>query len=378
MDNGEYSYVVDNCRAGKILISFKNYYTNHQVDKGILVMNILLKTYLVLLLFFFGCKEIDTPSSQRFQNESPDIVSAVDYYKEWSGHTREHLESVYRGLKAQGCTSFIFYAGDSSLDNKHWIFQGKNNSSEETYLDDTVTAAAINGYEKILRPPRMVKDVDYWVNYYLLQLAPPKVCSIMTSIEASTLAQRDHQLLIQDAFIRDHITENDYLIISVAGNDIAALARNNVIFDRAMSKPELEQSNFFKTMLPFYKDKTKDFVERLIAKRKPKAVLIGTLYYLDENIMDVKNNGAWPRGILLNLGYGNHPTTLQNAINLLYEQGTKKIAIPGVNIIPILLAEALDGKNPDDYIQLVEPSSQGSKKMARLFVNKLFGKNLSE
>ncbi len=43
-----------------------------------------------------------------------------------------------------------------------------------------------------------------------------------TAIEESTLGNRDGDVLLaQDIFLRDNITENDYLIVSVGGNDIA-------------------------------------------------------------------------------------------------------------------------------------------------------------
>ena len=48
------------------------------------------------------------------------------------------LEVVERQLRAQDKPNLIFFAGDSSLDNKFW-FENR--------------ARATNGYEHILRPP---------------------------------------------------------------------------------------------------------------------------------------------------------------------------------------------------------------------------------
>ena len=42
----------------------------------------------------------------------------------------------------------------------------------------------------------------------------------------------------------------------------------------------------------------------------------------------------------------------------------RKIRIPGSEVIPVALYEALDGKNSDDYIARVEPSPLGGEKMA--------------
>ena len=47
-------------------------------------------------------------------------------------------------------------------------------------------------------------------------------CTIMSAVEASTAADRcEHGLLRQDEFIRDTLTPDDYVLISVGGNDIA-------------------------------------------------------------------------------------------------------------------------------------------------------------
>ena len=113
-------------------------------------------------------------------------------------------------VDAEGCRAYDYTgAGDSSLDNKYWVKE---------------TAFAINGYENILKPPTMIKDVNYWMNTLLAEhnkKSVPKVCSIMTAIEASTLAQRKDSILSQDTFIKNHISSDDYLIVSVGGNDIA-------------------------------------------------------------------------------------------------------------------------------------------------------------
>jgi hypothetical protein len=42
-------------------------------------------------------------------------------------------------------------------------------------------------------------------------------------------------------------------------------------------------------------------------------------------------------------------------------------------VVPVPLFEALDGKNTDDYVQRVEPSVQGGRKMAKLLLRKAFG-----
>jgi hypothetical protein len=67
------------------------------------------------------------------------FVSSNEFYKEYHGHKSYHLKNLLEVLKLNGKNSFIYLAGDSSLDNKYWI------------LNDPAQTA-INGYEHFLRP----------------------------------------------------------------------------------------------------------------------------------------------------------------------------------------------------------------------------------
>ena len=49
----------------------------------------------------------------------------------------------------------------------------------------------------------------------------------------------------------------------------------------------------------------------------------------------------------------------------------KRIRIAGTTVVPIALADALDGRDTRDYHQRVEPSIQGGRKIARLILSKL-------
>ena len=78
-----------------------------------------------------------------------------DFYLEYHGHRKEHLQTVIEFFKRQSKKQrFIYLAGDSSLDNKYWILG---------YKED-----AVNGYEKILSPPEMVPDVCGQLNKLLV------------------------------------------------------------------------------------------------------------------------------------------------------------------------------------------------------------------
>ena len=45
--------------------------------------------------------------------------------------------------------------------------------------------------------------------------------------------------------------------------------------------------------------------------------------------------------------------------------------VPGTLVVPIALSQALDGGDSSDYLQRVEPSIQGGRKMAELILSKL-------
>jgi len=111
-------------------------------------------------------------------------VLSVPYYHEWSGHPIEDLELVHEQLRNHNNKrrNVIFFAGDSSLDNKYWILH-------------TSAVAAVNGYEHVLDPPRSYRDVAYWMNHVLLSNGDgdSTVC-LNTAIEATTLGERASEL----------------------------------------------------------------------------------------------------------------------------------------------------------------------------------------
>ena len=114
----------------------------------------------------------------------------------------KHLESLYTGLKTiDPVKPVIFLAGDSSMDNKFWINEH---------------AEAINNYQHLLLPPVMKTDISYFLNKTINTYH-----TINCAVEESTISDRKDKLLPQDAFINRKITNNDILIVSIGGNDIA-------------------------------------------------------------------------------------------------------------------------------------------------------------
>eukprot|EP00931_Biecheleriopsis_adriatica_P032016 TRINITY_DN18715_c0_g1_i3.p1 TRINITY_DN18715_c0_g1~~TRINITY_DN18715_c0_g1_i3.p1 ORF type:complete len:293 (+),score=59.60 TRINITY_DN18715_c0_g1_i3:124-1002(+) len=290
------------------------------------------------------------------------MVDSGTFYDQYHGHDVELLEEVLTSLQSSH-RSIVYFAGDSSLDNKYW-------------LDDD-WAQAINGYEQILRPSQMKEDVCYWTNKLLMRKVP-QTCALNTAVEATTLGQRQPGwfwggLTEQDELIRDRITEDDYLVVSVGGNDIALAPTAMTIFNmlammKFASDESLEEGSAFGMhhFVSLFRDQVQQYVTGLVSKRKPRRVLVCMIYYPDEH-----GQGSWADTALSALDYNANPHRLQHAISYIFREATSKIDIDGVTVVPVPLFSVMDGKNTSDYIERVEPSSAGGQKMARLIVERL-------
>ena len=160
-------------------------------------------------------------------------IPSKSFYGEFHGHKLHHLHILYPHLRANS-DALIWTAGDSSLDNKYWFRDHR--------------PAVAGGYAQILDPPRSVCDVTYWLNKLLLEDRDPtsgdsdggggshgsdgghnenserfkrRYAAINTAVEATTLNERCIHLRPQDRFLRDNISSEDVLIVSIGGNDIA-------------------------------------------------------------------------------------------------------------------------------------------------------------
>ncbi|GMH59221.1 hypothetical protein TrLO_g15038 [Triparma laevis f. longispina] len=307
-----------------------------------------------------------------------------NYYSEYHGHLVPDLSLVYQTLRSPPSPSsssssdqpLIWLAGDSSLDNKYWLRE---------------KAEAVGGYERVLEPSVMLKDVCYHLTK--LSLTNPNLpITINTSVEATTLQQRNLGLLDQDKFIRDNLQPQDTLIISIGGNDIALSPSPCTIFNMlclTWFTPQVCIENGFGTALPFddfscgcttgilsnllsfpfglgyfihlFKVRITAYINKLLNKTKPQKIVVCMIYYLDE-----KEGGSWADATLSTLGYNSNPGKLQSMIKKIYEQAISKIKIPGVEVVGCPLFEVLDGKDTRDYVARVEPSERGGEKMARL------------
>lgn len=292
-------------------------------------------------------------------------VSAHEFYGEYHGHRIEHLHKVHTQLRcSQAGRSVIFLCGDSTLDNKYW-------------LPGIATSRAVNGFEQVLDPPVMQADVAYWVNKELVERGVGGgIACLNCSIEESTLGERDGgRLMAQDQFIRDHLQPNDVLVTSLGGNDVALRPTIWTILSIAslLSSPRwMIEAGIAPGLGHFtrlFGSRTQKFAQQLCSacpEGGPRCVVVCMLYYLD-----MAQTPSWAARTLSLLGYDKDPTKLQLLIRKAYELATTRIKIDGTDVIPLPLFEALDGSNPKDYVQRVEPSSSGGKKMARAILDGL-------
>jgi hypothetical protein len=289
-------------------------------------------------------------------------INRSRFYFEWKGHQVSDLTRFKEITLAERPDKPIVYlAGDSSLDNKYWVHK----SVEELSVDVPTI------YEKTLDKPQPKPDVSFWLN----SLLGDSATCINTAVEESMLRERDDKLLSHDEFIRDNIRAQDVLIVSVGANDVAmkplpCTIRHMLQLAWLTPRKSLESGKasslqYFKHM---FGTQIQDYVTRMTAKTRPRAVIICMIYFPLEAEFKQK---SWAEMQLKALGYNSYPVQLQTAIRAMYEIATKQIKIEGTEVVPFALHEVLDGKSPDDYTARVEPNDEGGRKMAVKFKNLL-------
>ncbi|KAJ4990569.1 hypothetical protein SVAN01_04016 [Stagonosporopsis vannaccii] len=295
-------------------------------------------------------------------------INRSRFYFEWKGHQIQDLTTFHTITTAQRLdTPIIYLAGDSSLDNKHWV-----NSN-----DPLVEVPDI--YQRTLDKPTPKHDVAFWMNY----LIGDQATCINAAVEESMLRQRNQDLLAHDRFIRDNIRPQDVLIVSVGANDIAlrplpCTIRHMLQLAWATPRSSIEKGTasslkYFKHM---FGTQVQEYVDRMTAKIRPQAIIICMIYYPLES---GRGQQSWADTQLKALGYNTWPGQLQTAIGTLFRVATCNIRIEGTEVIPCALHEVLDGKTVDDYTARVEPSEEGGKKLANKFVellNDIWGRPL--
>lgn len=321
-------------------------------------------------------------------------IRSSDFYGEYYGHRIEHLDALLPQLRASS-DALIWLAGDSTLDNKYWL---------------SGTAPAVPGaYQNTLEPPYSKPDVTYWLNHLAAESSEeelrrddkqpsPKWAAINTAVEATTLNERTFRLRPQDRFLRDNIQAKDVLVVSVGGNDIALAPSPCTIASMlglmfCLPKPCIEQGcscaacplddcccgcgpslwsclcscppclGYFRHM---FGTRTQKYIEALTVTVKPQTILVCMVYYPDETASQ-----GWAGPALNALGYNSNPAKLQSLILKAFREVSSTIRISGSQVIPVPLFHVLNGKNSEDYVERVEPSVSGGKKMAEFFLDHL-------
>ena len=316
--------------------------------------------------------------SNYFSHRVKHLQVVLDHLRH--GHQQQQRDSSSSIVGGEGASrGIIFLAGDSSFDNKCWFSD---------------SASAVNGMEDILSPPVSKMDIAHHLNCEAVRRGSG-LAAINCAIEESTVGDRAcGRLKEHDVFLRDNVTSNDIVCISVGGNDIALKPSlptiiNILLVTCCTTNSCLEScacgtacpcddcccgfgpscaSNVcawpcgFGYFIHLFRTRIQAFATNLLSGRnKPKRLLICMIYYLDE-----VPGGSWADFTLNKLGYDANPKKLQILIRKMFAAATEQIRVEGTEVVAVPLFAALDGKISADYSQRVEPSPQGGAKMARL------------
>jgi hypothetical protein len=287
----------------------------------------------------------------------PQTVPSMHFYGQFHGHPLEHLEALHNALTQQGIQRRVWLAGDSSMDNKHWV---------------RARVSAVHGYEHILDPPTSRPDVCYWLNCVL----PEDRVAINCAVEATSVGERmgsGGELLHQDEFLRDHLRADDALIVSVGGNDFALKPTLGTVLHMFMLviamfftptcllNAMLRCHPSFWAIVRIVRNQVTAYVAQLTARLRPNErarvhVLICMIYFPCTKIDAM----SWAGKLLQLTGYDRNPVPIQHLIRALYRYGTCRIP----DVTPVPLFDVLDADNLTHYIARVEPSSEGGRLMA--------------
>lgn len=286
-------------------------------------------------------------------------INTSKFYLEYKGHAIPDITAFHDiTISQRPNTPIVYLAGDSSLDNKYWV-PSSSPGGEPLPVDvpDIYAAALERPYPK--------PDVGFWLNHAL----GANATALNLAVEASLLRERDEALLDHDKFIRDHIRDEDVLVVSVGANDIAMQPNISTIFHMLLLSWLTPLSSIqsgtawgLRYFIKMFKAQVEKYISKLVENTKPRAIIICMIYFPLE--AQAAKQKSWADIPLRVLGYNRSPQRLQAAIKQMYELATKQIRVPGVDIIPFALFDVIDGKDASDYVERVEPSVEGGRKIA--------------
>lgn len=208
----------------------------------------------------------------------------------------------------------------------------------------------------------------YWINAEAVRRGHNgRLFCLNTAVEATTLANRGCcQLLPQDRFIRSQITPDDYLVVSIGGNDLAlapVLATIANIIPLLCCVPEACIRRGFACppdpvvdcgccgcglpgcvvgvcgcppglayFVNLFGARVRNYILRLLDGRRPRRVVV-CMYYFP----DVHGRGSWADCFLQSMCYNWTPGRLQAAITRVFDLATSSITIEGTEVVPLPL-----------------------------------------
>lgn len=278
-------------------------------------------------------------------------IRSDSFYSEYHGHSIDDLEVIHDRLRSYG-KKVVWLVGDSSLDNKHWLFPDGGWSKT---FPNNLCADACNGYERFLNPPKSIQDVCYHLN----SLLPSNYAAINCAIEERAVSDG---ISAHDTFVRNHMQDGDVVIISLGGNDL--VLKSSLLTKLWLGALLYVVPNWFGLGLGhIFKEGIEERLRYICGMRKPSLIIPCSIYY----------------PCMIGKGWANHfleltrPERVHALIDACHEQYTSKITL-GDDSIPIrsvALAYVLDPHDSNDYCQQVEPSIQGGRKMAEAFMREI-------
>lgn len=293
----------------------------------------------------------------------------MKFYDPYYGHPLKILNFLKQEFEEKQF-NFIYFLGDSTLDNKHWV---RNKPQKSLPL-----------FEKNLE--YMLPDISFFMNKKLYENNEKYIC-LNFAVEENHLKNRNNSTnnnLIPlngwEDYVSSNLTENDILIVSIGGNDLALKLNIPIILNLCLSlflSDDLLRKNPYLIyyILDIYKNYLKQFLLDIIKYKKPKMIVLCGVYFPCIDYQD-----SWCKNILNIMKY-NVPSYRKNihcVLEMLFEEGLKSLnsenipELEGIEIKYIPLYKVLNCEDKEDYVAGVEPSVQGGEKMAEAFYNSIF------